>query len=134
MIHSLADARVALAAARATGTAVTLVSAPAAAGYAGAGWFAKVIAAAAAEFPEVAFDAVLDCGAGAGLVMGALRQGIATLRFTGEDTVAAKLADIAHAAGAELIRSDIPALDLRDARDPAAAAAAWLRGDSATSR
>ena len=51
VVHCVADARSALAAARETGSAVTLWSAPDAGRYAGAAWFAALTAQAAAEEP-----------------------------------------------------------------------------------
>ena len=132
VVHSLDDARIALAAAAAVARPVRLFSAPAAAGYAGAGWFAQVTALASADFPQVQFEAVLDCGDGAGLVMAALREGLKTLRFTGPEAIAAKLSDMARASGARLIKSEIPALDLRSERDPIEAARAWLTSDGAS--
>ena len=57
LIHSLADARAALAAAAALGVPVTLASAPGAAGYAGPAWFGEVIALNATNQRLLA-----DCG------------------------------------------------------------------------
>jgi hypothetical protein len=71
MIHSAADARSALA----TGLPVTLVSAPGAALYAGAGWWTALIAAARSEHPGVQFEDILDCGDAPGRAAEALRAG-----------------------------------------------------------
>ena len=106
LIHGLADARAALANARAAGEAVTLLSAPVAAAHGGAAWFAEVIAQAAREFPHARFEAILDCGDGAGYAMAALRAGIKTLRFTGSPEIASKLDDMARACGARVIRDE----------------------------
>jgi hypothetical protein len=126
-IRSLADARVALGAARALERPVVLASAPAAAGHAGALWWAELVAAARAEFPEVEFSAVLDCGDAAGDVMGAIRCGVGRVSFAGRADVAAKLRAMAEAAGARLLDAPPPALDLRGLADPDAAARVWLR-------
>ena len=61
IVHDLGHARAALAAAAECGRPVTLLSAAGAAGYAGAAWFLRVVALAAAENPDAQWDAVLDC-------------------------------------------------------------------------
>ncbi len=138
LVHSLADARAALAAATALGVPVTLASAPGAAGYAGPGWFGEVIAAARAEHPFATLTAVLDCGDAPGHVMAAVRWAMATggepfiLRFTGDPARDKALQEIAAAGGLRLIRNLEPSLDLRQARDPSASCRAWLAGVAAT--
>jgi hypothetical protein len=134
IVHSLEHARAALAAAAELRVAVTLDSAPAAAGYGGPAWFGEIVAAVAAEFPAVAVTATLDCGEAPGDVMAAVRWASAPgrpklmLRFTGDDETAARLADIAGQAGLTLCRDRPAGLDLRAARDPVAACRTWLRG------
>jgi hypothetical protein len=129
IIHSLADARAALAAARALNVPVTLVSAEGAGGYAGASWFKALIDAAAGEFPAVALTAVLDCADEPGTALNALRHGIKRLRFTGAAAPRRRLKDIAHELGAEIETGKAPqALDLLDQPDPEKAARAYLRG------
>jgi len=128
IIHSLADARAALAAAQALNVPVTLVSAEGAGGYAGASWFKALIDAAAAEFPAVALTAVLDCADEPGTALNALRHGIKRLRFTGAAAPRRRLKDIAHELGAEIEMGTAPeALDLLDQRDPEKAVRAYLR-------
>jgi hypothetical protein len=126
-VHSAADACAALRAADALHVPVTLVSAPAAAGYAGAGYFAALITLARAEFPSVAMTDVLDCGEAPGHVLGALRQGLKMVRFRGDGDMAAKLAAIARAQGATLITEDLPALDLARVDDAETACRTWLK-------
>ena len=126
VIHDLAQAKAALAAAAACGRPVTLVSAPGAAGFAGAPWFLKVVALAAAEQPAATYDAVLDCADRPGHVLAALRQGAEAVRFSGSKATAAKLAAIAEASGARLVTGRIKAHDLRGLADPEAACRAWL--------
>jgi hypothetical protein len=127
VIHSLAQARGALAAAAAFGIEVELWSAPGAAAYAGAGWFQAVIRAARSAVPMASCRAVLDCGDAPGLVLNALRGGLQSVCFTGAPRLAQKLAQIAAARGFELRRTR-PAtlLELRHAAEPAAACRAWL--------
>lgn len=138
LVHSLADARAALAAAAALGKPVTLASAPGAAGYAGPGWFGELIAAALAEHPAVSARAVLDCGDAPGAVMAAIRwAGVPgrahfDLRFTGEARHDKALGQMAATAGLRLIRDLGPGLDLRTARDREAACRAWLGGMAAS--
>lgn len=126
IIHSSAHARAALAAAAELGVPVTLASAPAAAAYAGPGWFQEVVIQAQNEFSQVPATALLDCGDKPGHVLAALRMGLTRVRFTGRKAVAGKLAAIAEAYGAELLTGRLEALDLRLAANPAAACLAWL--------
>lgn len=132
IIHSLEQARAALAAASALGTTVTLASAPGAGGYAGPAWFKAILDIALAEVPVCGASAVLDCGAEAGTVLAALRHGVRRVRFTGGDEAASRLAEIAEQHGAALERSELrPALDLLDCKDPEAACRAFLAGNTA---
>ena len=112
VIHSLAHASAALAAAAAAGVAVRLRSAPNAAAYGGAAWFQEVVRQAQAAHPGVAADASLDCGDAAGLALGALRQGIRLVRFTGPRGTREKIAAIATACGAALDTDRRRTLDL----------------------
>jgi len=127
IVHSLADARAALAAASALHRPITLASAYGAGGYAGPLWFKGVIEAAAAEFPEVSVSAVLDCADEAGTVLLALRHGLKRVRFTGNAAARKRLQAIAAELGAEIETGRRPAaLDLREVRDPAAELRAYL--------
>jgi len=126
IVHSLDQARAALAAAAALDRPVTLASAPGAAGAAGPGWFQEVVAQARAGFPQVATSAVIDCADKPGHVLAALRQGLKRVRFTGEPAVAAKLFAIAEGHGAELVTGDLAALDLRGQPRPEQACRDWL--------
>jgi hypothetical protein len=101
-IASIEDARAALREARATGSAVTLASLPAAGCSTGPGWFAALVDILRSEFPEVAFDAVLDCADEPGAALGALRAGVKRVRFAGRPEAAARLADIARQRGAAI--------------------------------
>ena len=128
IVHSLEDARAALAAARDLKVAVTLASAAGAGGYAGPLWFKALIAAARAEFPEAEAVAVLDCGREAGTTLAALRHGFKRVRFTGEAAALQSLREIAQALGAEIETGEAPtALDLQGERDPESAARDYLQ-------
>jgi fructose/tagatose bisphosphate aldolase len=126
IIHSIDHARAACEAAAALGVPVTLMSAPGAAAYAGAGWFLKAVARASAEHPGARVTAVLDCGDEPGRALGALRQGCEWIRFTGKPRTAAKIAAIAEQYGAALYEGSGPTLDLVHEPDPYAACRAWL--------
>jgi len=100
VVHSLAEARAALAAAK--GAPLTLGSAQGAGSYAGAAWFKSLIEQAKSEFPGTPCDAVLDCGADAGAALAALRLGLKRVAFAGNDEARARLDAIARALGAAL--------------------------------
>ena len=131
IIHELAHACAALAAAAELGVPVELWSAPGAAAYAGAGWFDAVMRAAGNRVPAAVFIAVLDCHDRADLVQAALRQGLTDVCFRGPKAVAVRLADVARQYGATLHRKMPTALDLLHADDPPAACRAWLAAGSA---
>jgi len=127
IVHSLEQARAAVAAAASLGVPVTLVSAPGAGAYAGPAWFKALVDAAAAAHPEIAVTAVIDCGEEPGTVLAALRAGFRYVVFTGPDAARSALADLAAARGAVLERGEAPALDLLDTGDAEAACRRHLR-------
>ncbi len=127
IVHSLAHARAALRAASAHGVAVTLLSGPGAAGYAGPEWFRELIAAATAEHPDTQVTAVLDCGAAPGHALAALRAGLKAIRIEADPAVGRRIAELAADYGARVapaVGDDV--LDLAAAVDPDAACHAWL--------
>lgn len=127
IIHNLAHARAAFAAAAGAGVAIRVMSAPGAAAFAGAGWFREVIAAARAEYPRARVEAVLDCGAESGLALGAMRCGVEAIRLKAAPGVRGRIAAIAQASGCRLVADGRGAvLDLLDARSPDRAARDWL--------
>jgi hypothetical protein len=126
VVHSLAHAVAALKAAAEAGAGVTLVSAPAAAGYLGPGVFREMIAEARRRHPDVPVRAVLDCGDEPGFALAAFRSGIEAVRVDVPPDVRRRLADIARKSGAVLDDGRAPALDLLDCADPYAAAKRWL--------
>ncbi len=127
-IHGIEEARIPLAVARHLGVPMTLVSAPGAAGHAGAGWWTALVAILREEYPDVAFVAVLDCGQAPGQVLAAIRAGCADIAFNGPDDVTARLDDIAAQAGSRLHRPIGRVLDLRGIRRSRDAVTAWLTG------
>jgi len=110
VVHSLADARLALA----HGQPVTLLSGEAAALYAGCGWWRALTAAARAEFPLVPTADFLDCADASGQALAALRIGLRHLILSpdapGRSRVAAIVADL----GGVLLAERPPALDLAE--------------------
>lgn len=76
VVHSLAEARRAMAAARADGRAITLLSAPGAARFAGCLWWREMIAIVRAEYPDVEMIDVLDCGDDIAQAWAAVRIGL----------------------------------------------------------
>lgn len=108
------------------------MSAAGAGAYAGAPWFAGIVALAAAEAPGCEISSVLDCGDQPGTVLAALRAGIRRVRFTGAEETAIRLAEIAAHTGATIEGpAETPALDLLDARDPETACRSYLAGNAA---
>ena len=126
VVHSIEQARAAVAAAAALGVPVTLASGPGAGAYLGPLWFRELIDLAADGFPEVAVEAVLDCGDRPGLVLAALQAGLKQVRFSGSRAMAARLGEIAAARGARVITRRLAGLDLLDRPDLEAACHAWL--------
>lgn len=121
VVHSLEQARAALAAAQQFGRPVILESAHGAGGYAGPAWFKLLVEEARREFPAVECDAVLDCGDEAGTVLAALKLGLKRMRFSGSAAALAQLAPIARTLGAALEPRPIEAaFDLANVRDPEA--------------
>ena len=130
IVHSLEDARAALAAAADLALPLTLRSAPGAARYLGATVFRDMISEAAKPYSGLSVTAVFDCGSDPGLALGALRHGLKAVRVDVAADVRAKITDIAAQSGARVEFSDedaIEALDLLDLDDPEAAVRTWLR-------
>jgi len=87
--------------ARAAGTAPMLVTPPDAASFYGAGYLAALQDRARAEFPDVAFALIVDCGDAPGHALACLRAGVKTISM---EPLNDKIADIARQMGAELVR------------------------------
>jgi len=132
VVHSLADARIALAAAASIGCEVTLTSAPGAGAYAGPGWFKALTEEARRAVPEARCDTVLDCGAAPGMALAALQLGLKRVRFTGHAGAFRRLHAVAKQIDATIETADAPALDLRGVRHPETRCRAWLAGETMT--
>jgi hypothetical protein len=129
VVHGLPHARAALAA----GRAVTLLSGPGAALFAGCGWWRALIERARAEYADVAVDDILDCADASGLALGALRSGQRVIVL---DPIAPgwqSVASIAASLGGSVLTARPPALDMAD-RGAARRLHVWLHtgptGDS----
>lgn len=101
LIRDWRTTEAALRAARAGGTAPTLVTPEDAAAFYGAGYLAALQGKAREQFPDVAFRLVVDCGDAPGYALACLRAGVKLISM---DPPNEKVADIARQMGAELVR------------------------------
>ncbi|SMF32839.1 hypothetical protein SAMN06265365_11174 [Tistlia consotensis] len=130
-VHWLEHAEAALRAAASAGRAVTLLSAPAAAFTVGPLYFREMVALARTAVPGAAALALFDCGAAPGRALEALHSGLEAIVFEGPEPQRGRLAAIAAAGGARLVKRRPPALDLLDLEKPEEAALGWLRDGTA---
>lgn len=130
-VHGLAHLRAALEAGAGSGRPIIALSAPGASAYAGASWFAALIAEGRAEFPDVTLTAILDCGDRAGDALAALRLGLREIVFTGHEEAAERLDEIAREMGAVVRVRRPEAMDLLDIADAARAARKWCERETA---
>ena len=113
VVHSLIHAVAALEAAAEAGRPITLLSAPDAGIYAGAGWWRALVEAAREAVPDAAFFAILDCGDDAGATQAAIRAEVEAIVFAGRADIAERLAAIAEEASLGLLTTrPSPLLDL----------------------
>ena len=103
IIHGLAHAQAALA----PKLPVTLLSAPGAAIYAGAGWWRALIIVAAPPHPDI-----LDCGTAAARALEALRAGQKTLVLRAPPAIFAEVRALADIEGATILEQAPPGLDM----------------------
>ena len=125
VVHDLAQANAALAA----GLALTVLSAPGAACFAGAGWWRALLAQARATHPDTPCQDVLDCADAPGHAMAAIRLGQAILVLDPACPAFARIAALAT-----VLPARPPALDLAE-RGAARRLRAWLgelHGDDRT--
>ena len=115
VVHDLPQAEAALALERSHGLAITLVSYPGAARYAGVGFLRGME-------ERLGRGIVADCGADAGLVMAGLRAGLRSLLFAGPAELAARLDEMAGQLGGRVTTSHhLPELRLAPEEAPAPA-------------
>ena len=97
----LATTEAALQAARADGTSPILITPEGAASFYGAGYLGALQERAETEFPDVAFELIVDCGDAPGHALACLRAGVKRISMSEPND---KIADIARQMGAELVR------------------------------
>ena len=103
VVRDLTEAKAALAAASARGTAVTLLSPEDFAATGGALYFRAIVEAAARAVPAARYVAVLDCGTAPGRALAALRMGLKTVVLGGNAIARRRVAAIAAKMGATVI-------------------------------
>ncbi|MBX5471903.1 MAG: hypothetical protein IRZ23_05500 [Acetobacteraceae bacterium] len=108
MVHGVNDALAALA----PGLPVTLLSAPGAGCFMGAGFWRALVAAATKEYPATPCQDVLDCADAPGRALEALRMGQKILVLWPEVPGWQAAAEAARACNAVLLAEAPPALDL----------------------
>lgn len=131
VVHDLAQAEAALAAACACDRSVVLESAPGAGAAMGAPWFRHMILRAAVAQPGARFTVLLDCGTAAGYALAALRDGAGRIRLAAPPELLARVRAVADDLGASVedgAEPRPPALDLLGRSDPFTAAREWLAG------
>jgi hypothetical protein len=101
VIRDWRSTEAALRAAREAGTSPTLVTPEDAAAFYGAGYLAALQDRARAEFADIAFTLIVDCGDTPGYALACLRAGVKTISM---EPMNDKIADIARQMGAELVR------------------------------
>jgi hypothetical protein len=91
----------ALQTARADKTSPILVTPEGAASFYGAGYLGALQERAEKEFPDVAFELIVDCGDASGHALACLRSGVKRISMSEPND---KIADIARQMGARLVR------------------------------
>jgi hypothetical protein len=101
LVHDWRSTEAALLSARANSTRPVLVTPEGAASFYGAGYLAALQERAEREFPDVAFELVVDCGDAPGHALACLRAGVKRISM---EPFNDKIADIARQMGAQLVR------------------------------
>ena len=127
VVHNTEHVRAALDAARSTNRPVTLVSAPGAGHYLGAGYFRAMVEQGAGSRKDTYIAGiVLDCGDRPGTALAALRAGLPAIRLRARGDILDKVTEIARRQGAAVNPKTGPELNLLDARDPCRTCREWL--------
>ena len=134
LVHGLDHALAAAAVADALGVPLVLVSARAAGGYAGAGWWRALTDRVRHEHPDIALTAILDCGADPGWALAAIRAQVTDIALSTDPQVTEILRSIAEQSDTRLWTDRPETLDLRGRRDASAACREWLGVASLQSR
>jgi hypothetical protein len=101
LVRDWRSTEAALQAAREHKTSPVLVTPEGAASFHGAGYLAALQQRAEKEFPDVAFELVVDCGDAPGHALACLRAGVKRISMSAPND---KIADIARQMGAQLVR------------------------------
>ena len=101
LVRDWRSTEAALQGARANGTSPILVTPEGAASSHGAGYLGALQERAEKEFPDVAFELIVDCGDAPGHALACLRAGVKRISMSEPND---KIADIARQMGAELVR------------------------------
>jgi len=101
LVRDWRSTEAALQAARADGTSPVLITPEGAASFYGAGYLGALQERAETEFPDVAFELIVDCGDTPGHALACLRAGVKLIAM---EPANEKIADIARQMGAELVR------------------------------
>jgi len=125
-VHGLDDALRTCAVANELEVAITLMSASAAVRSMGPAWFRNIAREVEQAYPDLDFEAVLDCGDAAGYALAALRAGVETIRFSGNASASGKIREIAAMYGSRVTRKPTQILDIRGAPNAEAALRKWL--------
>lgn len=129
IVHDLAQAMAALAAAEDLAMRVVLLSPPETSAAMGPGMFAALAAEASARHPDGFAGALFDCGDEAGLAMAALRRGGMDVLIDLPAPAAGKIRDLARQSGVGAVEKPAAAvLDLADEADAAKAVRSFLEG------
>ena len=110
-IYGLDEAVVAAKASFAVNVPIYLLSARAAAGYAGPAWFRALFIETKKRVPKADIDGILDCGNFSGHAAAALREGLKLIVYDGPAYLAVN--DIAGQLGAIILRERPQSLDSR---------------------
>ena len=114
VVHGAGDVGLVLSAVLARGRGATLLSAPGAALFAGAGWWRALVAHGRAGWPGAVFDDVLDCADAPGRVLEALRHGQRAMVLDPGCAAGAAMQALARHEGAVLLDRRPDALDLAE--------------------
>ena len=101
LVHDWRTTETALQAARERQTSPVLVTPEGAASFYGAGYLGALQERAEKEFPDVAFELIVDCGDAPGHALACLRSGVKRISMSEHN---GKIADIAQQMGAQLVR------------------------------
>lgn len=129
IVHDLAQALAAAAAAEAAGRPLVLLTPEQGLFAQGPGFWAALQRRLGSERPKAPVRLLVDCDDAPGLAQAAQRCGLRWLVFRGEGPAAERLAALLATAGGRLERRPPPALDLLGQPDPQSAAAAHLQAD-----